>query len=148
MVLGDGRKIGVVVGVLGFILVLSLGCQSIASQATPTDSSSVDVPVRAKLVWDGSYVRDIQPILDQYCVQCHGPGNPANGLRLDTYEGVMKGTQFGPVVIPGSPGSSTLVAVIKGTAAPEIRMPHQGRQLSPNRIENITLWIEAGAKKD
>ncbi|MCL4535595.1 MAG: c-type cytochrome [Bacteroidetes bacterium] len=104
--------------------------------------------MRAKLVWDGSYVRDIQPILDQYCVQCHGPGNPANGLRLDTYEGVMKGTQFGPVVIPGSPGSSTLVAVIKGTAAPEIRMPHQGRQLSPNRIENITLWIEAGAKKD
>jgi len=126
------------------------GC-TLSTTATPVPSRATpvaDVPLRAKVVWDGSYQRDIQPIFNAYCVQCHRPGRAENGLRLDTYEGTMKGTQFGAVVVPGSATRSTLVAVIQGTASLEIRMPHEERQLSPNRIQNVVLWIEAGAPKD
>ena len=51
----------------------------------------------------------------------------------------MQGTRGGAVVIPGSASGSTLVCVIQGLAAPEIRMPHTARSLSPNRIENLII---------
>ena len=104
-----------------------------------------DVPLAAKTVWAGSYGHDIQPIFDQYCVSCHGPTRAENRLRLDSYQNAMKGTQFGPVITPGSPTQSTLVSVITGTADPKIRMPHEGQRLTRNRIQNVVLWIEAGA---
>jgi mono/diheme cytochrome c family protein len=116
-----------------------------SGEAAPTPT---EVPVLGQMTWAGSYSRDIQPIFDEYCTRCHGPTLAENGLRLDTYEGVMQGTRGGAVVIPGSAGASTLVWVIQGLAAPEIRMPHSERPLSPNRIQNIVLWIDAGALDD
>jgi len=123
-----------------------LGCTGQPGSVTPASpAQSSDVPLAAKTVWAGSYGRDIQPIFDQYCVSCHGPSVAENGLRLDSYANVMKGTTNGEVVIPGSPATSTLMTVIQGTADPKIQMPHTARKLTPNRIENIRLWIQAGA---
>ncbi len=110
------------------------------AQSTPTE-----VPVFGQLTWTGSYTRDIQPIFDEYCVRCHGETLAENGLRLETYQGVMQGTRGGAVVIPGLASGGTLVWVVEGLAAPEIRMPHADRPLSPNRIQNIVLWIDADA---
>lgn len=107
---------------------------------TPTE-----VAVQGQLIWTGTYARDIQPIFEGYCARCHGEVLAENGLRLDSYEGVMRGTLGGAVVVPGRASASTLVWVIQGLAAPEIRMPHAERPLSPNRIQNIVLWIDAGA---
>ncbi len=116
-----------------------LGAQAAAPEATPTE-----VAVHGQLTWTGSYARDIQPIFDAYCVRCHGADVAENGLRLDSFEGTMRGTRSGAVISPGSASSSTLVWVIQGLAAPQIRMPHSERPLSPNRIQNIILWIDAG----
>ncbi len=115
-----------------------LGVQAAAPEATPTE-----VGIQGQLNWTGSYALDIQPIFDAYCVRCHGPEVAENGLRLDSYQGVMQGTRSGAVISPGSASSSTLVWVIQGLAAPQIRMPHADRPLSPNRIQNIILWIDA-----
>lgn len=123
-------------GLIAFIR--SLG--GVTAQATPTE-----VPVFGQLTWTGSYARDIQPIFDEYCVRCHSETLAENGLRLDTYQGVMQGTRGGAVVMPGIASGSTLVWVVEGLAAPEIRMPHADHPLSPNRIQNIILWIDAGA---
>jgi len=112
------------------------------------EATSTEVPLRGEMSWTGSYDHDIQPLFDEFCVRCHGSVLAENGLRLDTYEGAMRGTQGGAVVIPGSASSSTLVWVIQGLAAPEIRMPHAEHPLSPNRIQNIILWIDAGAPQD
>ena len=87
----------------------------------------------------------IIPIFDEYCVRCHGETLAENGLRLETYQGVMQGTRGGAVIIPGLASGSTLVWVVEGLAAPEIRMPHADRPFSPNRIQNIVLWIDADA---
>jgi hypothetical protein len=132
-------------GMLGAAL---LGCTSpgqAGNAALPSTAQSSDVPLAARTVWAGSYSQDIQPTFNQYCVSCHGPSVAENGLRLDSYGNVMKGTTGGQVVIPGSPATSTLMTVIQGTADPKIQMPHNARRLSPNRIENIRLWIQAGA---
>ena len=63
-----------------------------------TDIISVgDVPVKAR----PSFAQYILPIFQEECTFCHGPDDAHNGLRLDSYDGVMKGTNFGAVVEPG-----------------------------------------------
>ena len=34
-----------------------------------------------------TFERDVQPILDQYCYDCHGDGSEKGGVRLDGFEG-------------------------------------------------------------
>jgi mono/diheme cytochrome c family protein len=131
------------------VLVLACTPRSTAPQGPPaTPPISGDVPLRVEARWTGNYERDIQPIFNEYCVVCHGPKRAENGLRLDSYEGAMRGTQYGPVVRPGAPGASTLVYVIQGIASSKIRMPHEQPKLTHNRIQNIIYWIKDGAKKD
>jgi mono/diheme cytochrome c family protein len=58
-----------------------------------------------------SYSEDIEPIFKGWCVECHQPGGQgydASRLDLTTYQGLMTGTKFGPMVIPGDPDSSNL----------------------------------------
>ena len=133
----------VIVSLIGLsVLVTACQRQTVTSPSTPVVS---DVPIKGRVVWTGSYKQDIQPIFDQYCVECHEPYRAANGLRLDTYQGAMKGTQYGRVIIPGEPGGSTLLTVLNVTSDPKIHMPHGNISLSKNRTENISLWIQAGA---
>lgn len=100
-----------------------------------------DVPVKAR----PSFARDILPIFQQDCVLCHGAADAHNELRLDSYEGVMKGTRFGPVVEPGKPELSNLMAVLQRETAPATWMPYHRERLSPNKITNIKNWIATGA---
>ena len=51
------------------------------------------------------YTEDVQPILFSACLSCHdrdSEGYLNSGFSLDSYEAVMKGTNFGAVVVPGS----------------------------------------------
>ena len=59
-----------------------------------------------------SFRDDIVPIFRGRCESCHQPngeGTQQSGLDLTTYAGVMKGTKFGPMIIPGDPDSSNLM---------------------------------------
>lgn len=105
-----------------------------------------------------SYAADVQPLLDESCGNCHdrtGEGSISSGFSVNDYDAVMKGTNLGKVVVPGSSESSNLYRVIAGKTAPEIRMPphhHEswskgrGRPLSPKQIDIIRRWIDQGAK--
>lgn len=105
-----------------------------------------------------SYAADIQPIMDNYCLQCHtgtAEGTAASGFAVDDYDAVMKGTTFGPVVVPGSSISSTLYLVIASKTDPKIHMPPhhddslatgRGFELSGDKVETIAKWIDQGAK--
>ena len=105
-----------------------------------------------------SYSADIQPILDNYCIECHantGEGEAASGFAVDDYQAVMQGTQFGPVVIAGSSMSSSLYLVVAMKTDPQIHMPPhhdeslaegRGFALSEQNIKLIGDWIDQGAK--
>lgn len=96
-----------------------------------------------------SYQANIKPLLDSKCIQCHVPGGAGfekSGLRLDSYENIMKGTKFGAVVVPGSHVSSTLYRLVSGQADPSIRMPHGQDPLPQADVEMIGAWIDQGAK--
>jgi len=101
---------------------------------------------------DVSFSQDVQPILNQNCVECHqagGPGEAASGLDMTTYEGLMKGTRNGPMVIAGDVEGSNLVVLIEGRADPSIRMPHgKSKPIAKEDIQTIRLWIGQGAKNN
>jgi len=96
-----------------------------------------------------SFKDDVMPILQLRCVECHKPGGPgyeATGLDLRTYKGLMKGTKFGPIVVPRQAFTSNLVAVIDGRTDPSLRMPHNKKPLSKCERSLIRFWINQGAK--
>ncbi len=96
-----------------------------------------------------TYQANIKPILDANCVECHVPGGKGfnkTGLLLDSYDGLMKGTNFGPVVVPGSSVSSTLYRLVSGKADPSISMPHGMGPLPEADVTTIAAWIDQGAK--
>jgi hypothetical protein len=98
-----------------------------------------------------SFSEDIMPILRGRCVGCHQPsgdGYEKSGLDLSSYEGLMKGTKFGPMVIPRDPDSSNLMWLLDWRASPQLRMPHGKKKLSVCDRNDIRNWILEGAKNN
>ena len=99
-----------------------------------------------------SFSQDVKPIIDQHCIQCHeqgGQGEVISGLDLSTYEGLMKGTDAGPMVIAGDIEGSNILVLMEGRADPSIRMPHgQNEPVSKQGIQTIRSWIGQGAKNN
>ena len=107
-----------------------------------------------------SFAADVQPILEVACIECHtssGEGVAASGFSVSDYDAVMRGTDLGAVVVPGSSISSTLYRVVAGKTDPEIRMPphHEeswadgrGTPLADDEITVIAAWIDQGAENN
>ena len=96
-----------------------------------------------------SFDRDIRPILSDKCYACHGP-DPAQRqaeLRLDTKEGAFSAPSGYPIIVPGEPENSELVARITH-ADVEQRMPPQSSNRQPTReqIDTLIRWIAEGAE--
>jgi hypothetical protein len=96
-----------------------------------------------------SFRNDVQPILRANCVECHippdGKGYLKTGLSMATYEDLMNGTIYGPVIVPGDSRRSILNMLVEGRASPSIRMPHGRQPLRNEEIEILRLWVEHGA---
>jgi ankyrin repeat protein len=85
------------------------------------------------------FAKDVQPILRQNCVPCHGPTQQAGGMRLDRKSIVI--SRRG--VVPGSSDNSFLFQRISGGAF-GLQMPPTG-PLHPEQIDIIKRWIDQGA---
>jgi len=59
-----------------------------------------------------TYSKDIKPLLQASCIRCHGQERPKAGLRLDSLEGVLKGSKDGKVIVPGNSKESLLVLAV------------------------------------
>jgi mono/diheme cytochrome c family protein len=95
-----------------------------------------------------TYADDVGPIMQKHCVECHVAGQQgaeATGFLIDSYESIMKGTRFGPVIDPGSAVTSSLYILVSGKDKLTLTMPHGTDPLSAEEIETIRAWIENGA---
>jgi len=96
-----------------------------------------------------SFADDVLPIFKGYCFGCHQPGGQGSdksGLDLGTYEGIMRGTKFGKMVVPGDPESSNLMWLLDWRGAPATHMPLGKKKLSTCARDTIRSWIREGAK--
>jgi cytochrome b subunit of formate dehydrogenase/mono/diheme cytochrome c family protein len=100
----------------------------------PTQPGNESTPSASDpaLTWDGS----IGALLESKCGTCHGPF-AAGGLNLSTFAGAVKGGSSGAVILPGNGANSLLVTVQQAGN-------HPG-QLTPEEIQQIIAWINAGA---
>lgn len=97
-----------------------------------------------------SFQRDVHPILEDSCLECHTPpegeGYRQSGLDLSNYRALMHGTVYGPVVRPRDPQRSVLLMLIEGRADASMRMPHnKDKPLPAGQIAVIRRWISQGA---
>ncbi len=84
--------------------------------------------------------RDIEPILNDHCVKCHGPLKTKADLDLSTFHGLIKGGENGPIVKAGDATSSSLYNVLLEGSDPH--MPPK-KQVPPEAIQKIQNWINA-----
>jgi hypothetical protein len=87
--------------------------------------------------------RDVQPILQQHCVSCHGPELQMNGLRLDRRADAMRGGSQSDIG-PGNADGSRLYHRLIDTKFGQL-MPPAGR-LKDDEIETIKQWIDQGVE--
>ena len=90
------------------------------------------------------FERDIAPIFDQHCTQCHGPTKQTADLRLDLRSAILKGAGSGPILDSKDSENSRLIQVITGQD-PDYQMPPEGDLLSDDQIAKIRVWIQQGA---
>lgn len=98
-----------------------------------------------------SYKADVQPILKQYCLECHaegGKGTEKSGLLMTSYESLMKGTKFGSIIKPGDSLSSVMIMLVEGRADPSIKMPHGKESIPKEKIDVLKKWVAQGAKNN
>jgi hypothetical protein len=96
-----------------------------------------------------SYQRDVSPILETKCLECHlppkGTGYLKSGLSMESYESLMKGTVYGPVIVPGDSRHSVLNMVVENRLNSSMRAPHPLRK---EEIVILRLWVDQGAKNN
>jgi hypothetical protein len=91
------------------------------------------------------FVRDIQPLLEQACVSCHGPEKQKGSLRLDRRQSAFGiGDSGERIIIPHNSAGSLLMQLVD-SADPDDRMPRKEEPLTPAQIALLRRWIDAGA---
>jgi hypothetical protein len=85
----------------------------------------------------------IRPVLVKHCYECHSSASAEiqGGLVVDYREGLRKGGETGPAVLPGMPEKSLLLDALRYEA---LEMPPAGK-LPPQVIADFERWIRGGA---
>jgi ankyrin repeat protein len=88
------------------------------------------------------YDKDVKPLLTQNCYSCHGETVQQSGLRLDLRQNALRGGDYGPVIVPGNSGESTLIKrLVHGDGG--MQMPPSG-PLTDEEIGILRAWIDQG----
>lgn len=100
----------------------------------PTDTAIVEntTPV--------SYANQVFPILNTYCVECHGGVRIREGLNMTTYDGLMAGSDNGTVVTVGNANESLFIDLIE-----QGEMPERGSAPNSEEIQILIDWVNQGA---
>lgn len=121
------------------VAVLPLGLGLVVHGAPAPTVEDTMAPATA-IAGDPSYSGDIAPLFADQCVSCHGEETAEAGLRLDSYEAVMAGSEYGSVIEAGSPEGSLLLDMISAG-----EMPQEADALDEDDVELVRDWIAAGA---
>lgn len=91
------------------------------------------------------FEKKIRPVLAAECYKCHSAKSVKlkGGLMVDSRDGLLKGGESGPALIPKQPQKSLLLKAISYTDA-DLQMPPK-HKLQPRQIKDFEAWIKMGA---
>src|SRR4051794_5611191 len=88
------------------------------------------------------FEKQVRPVLAEHCYECHGSKKQSASLRLDNKASFLKGSENGPVVVPGDPDKSPLIRAVRHQG--DVKMPPKKR-LPAAAIESLASWVKLGA---
>jgi mono/diheme cytochrome c family protein len=92
------------------------------------------------------YADVVVPIVEKYCVECHGTKKSKGKLRLDSIDAMTKGGEEGPALAVGSSETSELVRRVRLPKDDDDRMPPEGKPgPTAEELAIIAFWIDRGA---
>src|SRR5207247_3541400 len=111
------------------------GLVGVSAQAASPDSAGIEF-----------FEKKIRPIFVENCYKCHSKEAEKlkGGLLLDTREGVLKGGDNGPAIVPGQPDKSLLIKAVRYTNS-DLQMPPKNKKLSAEQIADLETWVKIGA---
>ncbi len=121
------------------ILALVAGRAAAWAELSPEMLRQLPPPAAAKV----DFARDIQPVFESSCVQCHARGKSKGDFSLETREAFLKGGETGAAVVVGKSAESYVVETISGLD-PDNVMPQKGRKLSRQQVALFRAWIDQG----
>ena len=87
------------------------------------------------------FAKDVYPVLQRTCFECHGHEVQKGKLRLDTNAVLQH-----KAIVAGHPEQSDLIRRVSLPKGDKDAMPKRGDHLKPTEIENLKTWIADGAK--
>ncbi len=105
--------------------------------AAPSDLSQLDF-----------FEKKIRPVLVEHCYECHSASakHIRGGLLLDTRDGILKGGDSGPALVPGNPRDSLLIIGIRHEDKdPDMAMPPKKDRLPDHILSDFEEWVRMGA---
>ena len=123
------------------VLLMRCGILSIAIMLATGSAWAAGPPVERQRL--DFFETKIRPVLVQHCYKCHAADSRKfrGGLLVDSRQGLLKGGESGPAVVPGDLEESLLISALKDDGfemAPEGKLP-------PAVIVDFEKWIQRGA---
>ena len=91
------------------------------------------------------FAKQILPLLQRACFECHGPDVQKAHLRLDAKSHAFTSGTHAPVITPGKPDTSELLRRVALPRSNKESMPRRGTPLTPAEIDSLRAWITEGA---
>jgi len=117
-------------------ILLGLGGRAALGAApTPPDHAGIEF-----------FEQKIRPIFVEHCYKCHSAQAEKlkGGLHLDTHEGLLKGGDTGPAIVPGDAEKSLLIKAVRYKDE-DLQMPPKGKKLASEQIADLEAWVKMGA---
>ncbi|MGI8977906.1 MAG: PSD1 and planctomycete cytochrome C domain-containing protein [Pirellulaceae bacterium] len=87
------------------------------------------------------FEKQVRPILAGKCVECHGPEEPENDLRLTSRDDLLKGGKSGPAAVEKKSAESLLIQAV--TRQGKLKMPPDNK-LRDDEVAALRKWVDLG----
>src|SRR3954469_15302700 len=121
--------------ILALILISILAAPSLGADPAPAPAQAAAqaaaLPPPAGRPID--FGREIKPLFEAACINCHAKGKNKGGFSLETRESFLKGGDTGPAAVAGKSDQSLVVKLVAGLD-PEMVMPKKGTKWTSAQV--------------
>src|SRR6266513_2269736 len=93
------------------------------------------------------FAKEIKPLFEAACINCHAKGKNKGGFSLETRESFLKGGDTGPAAVLGKSDQSLVVKLVAGLE-PDMVMPKKGTKWTAAQVSLLRAWIDQGLPWD